>query len=86
MNNYDWSGLAFPVSIKDIGKFETRNNISVNVLGVEGRDIYIHRKGQRMMGCGNTPGGTMLYRNTTEVTTTHCTSNSCLNIHTLKQS
>ena len=48
MDNYDWSGVEFPVSIKDIGKFETRNNISVNVLAVEGRDIYIHRKGQRM--------------------------------------
>ena len=24
--------------------FETKNNISVNVLAVEGRDIYIHRK------------------------------------------
>ena len=47
-DNYDWSGLEFPVSIKDIGKFETRNNISVNVLAVEGGDIYIHRKGQRM--------------------------------------
>ena len=47
-DNYDWSRLEFPVSIKDIGKFETRNNISVNVLAVEGRDIYIHRKGQRM--------------------------------------
>ena len=48
MDNYDWSGLEFPASIKDIGKFETRNNISVNVLAVEGRDIYIHRKGRRM--------------------------------------
>ena len=48
MDNYDWSGLEFPVSIKDIGKFETRNNISVNVLAVKGRDIYIHRKGWRM--------------------------------------
>ena len=47
-DNYDWSGLEFPVSIKDIGKFENRNNISVNVLAVEGRDIYIPRKGQRM--------------------------------------
>ena len=47
-DNYDWSGLEFPVSIKDIEKFETRNNISVNVLAVEGRDIYIHRKGRRM--------------------------------------
>ena len=48
MDNYDWSGLEFPVSIKYIGKFETRNNISVNVLAVEGRDIYIQRKGWRM--------------------------------------
>ena len=47
-DNYDWSGLEFPVSIKDIGKFETRNNVSVNVLAVEGRDIYIHRKGWRI--------------------------------------
>ena len=47
-DNYDWSGLEFPVSIKDIGKFETRNNISVNVFSVEGRDIYIHRKGRRI--------------------------------------
>ena len=47
-DNYDWSGLEFPVSIKDIGKLETRNNISVNILAVEGRDIYIHRKGRRM--------------------------------------
>ena len=49
-DNYDWSGLEFPVSIKDIGKFETRNNISVDVLAVEGRDIYIHRKGRKMLG------------------------------------
>ena len=49
-DNYNWSRLEFPVSIKDIGKFETRNNVSVNVLAAEGRDIYIHRKGRRMMG------------------------------------
>ena len=49
-DNYDLSGLEFSVSIKDIGKFETRNNISVNVVAVEGRDIYIHRKGRRMLG------------------------------------
>ena len=47
-DNYDWSGLEFSFSIKDIGKFETRNGISVNVLAVEGRDIYIHRKGLRV--------------------------------------
>ena len=43
-DNYDWSGLEFPVSIKSIGKFEANNNISVNVLSLEGKDIYIHRK------------------------------------------
>ena len=42
-DNYDWSGLEFPVSLKQIGKFEAKNNISVNVLGLEGEDIYIHR-------------------------------------------
>ena len=44
IDNYDWSGLEFPVSIKDISVFEIKNNISINVLAVEGRDIYIHRK------------------------------------------
>ena len=46
-DNYDWSGLKFPVSIKDIGKFETRNSISVNILGLDGKDIYVLRKGGR---------------------------------------
>ena len=47
-DNYDWSGLEFPLSMKDIWKFETGNSISVNILAVEGRDIYIHRKARRM--------------------------------------
>ena len=34
-DNYDWSGLEFPVLLKQIGKFEAKNNISVNVLGLE---------------------------------------------------
>ena len=33
------SGLEFPVSLKQIGKFEAKNDISVNVLGLEGKDI-----------------------------------------------
>ena len=45
-NNYNWSGLEFPVSTKDIGLFEIRNNVLINVLAVEGREIYIHRKGR----------------------------------------
>ena len=46
-DNYDWSGLEFPVSLKQIGKFEAKNNISVNVLGSEGKDIYILRNSNR---------------------------------------
>ena len=45
--NYDWSGLEFPVSLKQIGKFEAKNNISVNVLGLKGKDIYILRNSNR---------------------------------------
>ena len=43
-DNYDWSGLEFPVSTKNIGVFETNNNVSVNVLAVGGRDIYIQKR------------------------------------------
>ena len=42
-DSYDWSGLECPVSLKQIGKFEAKNNISVSVLGLEGKDIYILR-------------------------------------------
>ena len=44
VDNYDWSGLKFPVSVKDIREFEIKNDILDNVLAVEGRDIYIHIK------------------------------------------
>ena len=46
-NNCDWSGLKFPVSIKDINIFEMNNDISINVLSVEDKDVYICRKGWR---------------------------------------
>ena len=43
-SNYDFSGLKYPVAINEIDKFEKKNGIPVNVLGVKGRDIYICRK------------------------------------------
>ena len=43
--NYNWSGLEFPVLIRDIGIFERNNEISVNVLAIEDRNVYICRKG-----------------------------------------
>ena len=44
--DFDWSGIGFPVSVKDIKKlFEFRNQISINLLAVEGKQIYICGKG-----------------------------------------
>ena len=44
-NEFDWSGMKYPVSVKDISKFETTNRIGVNVLALNGRIPYICRKG-----------------------------------------
>ena len=43
--DFDWSGIGFPVSVKDISKFEFRNQISINLLAIEGKQIYICKKG-----------------------------------------
>ena len=43
--NSDWSGIGFSVSFRDIKGFEFRNQISINILAIEGRQIYICRKG-----------------------------------------
>ena len=43
--DFDWSGIGFPVSFRDIKGFEFRKQISINILAIEGRQIYICRKG-----------------------------------------
>ena len=44
---YDWSGLKFPVALNMIGKFEKNNpNIAINVLFTNKNSIYIGRKSQ----------------------------------------
>ena len=45
-NEFDWNGLEFPICLRDISKFESRNEIGVNILAVENRKIYICRKGK----------------------------------------
>ena len=52
-DNYDWSGLKFPVSIENIKDFEMNHDISINALSVENRDIYICRK--RIRGSTEAP-------------------------------
>jgi hypothetical protein len=41
-NELDFSGIEFPVTIDKIGKFESQNNISVNVFGFEDVLFPIH--------------------------------------------
>ena len=37
---FDWSGINFPASLRDVDKFERQNpSISINVFGYE-REIY----------------------------------------------
>ena len=43
---FDWSDIEFPVSFRDINKFERNNEIGVNILAVENKKIYICRKGR----------------------------------------
>ena len=43
---FDWSGIEFPVSFRDINKFERNNEIGVNILAIENKKIYICRKGR----------------------------------------
>ena len=39
--DFDWTGVGFPVSFRTIKKFESRNQISANMLAVEDKQIYI---------------------------------------------
>ena len=43
--DFDWSGIGFSGSIKDISEFEFRNRILDNSLAIEGKQIYICWKG-----------------------------------------
>ena len=42
-DNYNWSGLEFPVAINKINEFGKNNDIAVNALGVKEQRIYICR-------------------------------------------
>ena len=50
-DDLDWSGINFPVSTKDISKFELRSRIGVNILALDGKTPYICRKGGDYDSC-----------------------------------
>ena len=37
---FNWKGIGFPVSLKQIDKFEKQNPFAVNVFGIEGEKVY----------------------------------------------
>ena len=45
-DDIDLDGIKFPASIRDIKRFEARNEIAINILALEGKKIYICRKGK----------------------------------------
>ena len=43
--DFDWFGIKFPVSVKDIKGFESKNRISINLLAVEGKgSTFVERE------------------------------------------
>ena len=45
-DDFDWDGIKFPASIRDIKRFESRNEITINILAFENKKVYICRKGR----------------------------------------
>ena len=44
--DFDWDGIKFPASTRDIKRFESRNEITINILAFENKKVYIFRKGK----------------------------------------
>ena len=45
-DDFDWDGMKFPASFRDIKRFETRNEITINILAFKRKQTYIYRKGK----------------------------------------
>ena len=38
-DDFDWTGIKFPPSFRDIKRFESRNEITINILAFEGKQV-----------------------------------------------
>ena len=45
-DDFDWNGFKFPASFRDIKRFESRNEITINILAFECKKVYICKKGK----------------------------------------
>ena len=42
--DFDWTGIKFPALFRDIKRFESRSEITINILAFEDKKVYICRK------------------------------------------
>ena len=40
-DDFDWERIKFLASIRDIKRFESRNEITINILPLENKNVYI---------------------------------------------
>ena len=45
-DDFDWTGIKFLASFRDIKRFESTNEITTNILAFENKQVYICRKGK----------------------------------------
>ena len=45
-DDFDWTKIKYPALFRDIKKFESRNEITINILAFECKQVYICRKGR----------------------------------------
>ena len=45
-DDFDWDRIKFSASIRDIKRFQSRNEITINILAFENKEVYICRKGK----------------------------------------
>ena len=46
-DEYNWDEIGFPASTRDIKRFESRNEITINILAFDCKKVYICRKGKK---------------------------------------
>ena len=45
-DDFDWTKIKYPALFRDIKRFESRNEITINILAFEDKQVYICRKGR----------------------------------------
>ena len=45
-DTFDWTKIKYPASFRDIKRFESRNEITINIRAFEGKQVHICKKGR----------------------------------------